>query len=97
MKVMVEEKKGVTIKKSHSMSLEGRAKLRLTGVEDVDRFDDQTVAARTVMGELVIKGEGLHIGSLNVDTGELLLEGRVDALLYREAPVKGGLLAKLFR
>ena len=39
MKVMAEEKKGVTIKKSHSMSLEGRAKLRLTGVEDEYSID----------------------------------------------------------
>ena len=96
--MMIEEKKNLAAKKPHSLTLEERSMMRLTGVEDVDSFDEQTIMARTSMGEVTVKGEGLHISSLNVDTGELTLEGRVDAFVYREMQPKGsGVFSKLFR
>ena len=32
------------------------------------------------MGELTVKGQGLHINRLNVETGDLTLEGTIDSL-----------------
>ncbi len=91
-----EEKKTVTL--PHNVFLENRSLLNLTGVEDVDCFDEQTVRAFTNMGELVIRGHGLHINKLSVDTGELSVEGKVCALEYSdEQPRRGGVFARLFR
>ena len=59
----------------HNLLLEDRKKLKLTGVTDVDSFDDGAVTAYTVAGELQIAGEGLRVLSFNNDLGELLLEG----------------------
>ena len=82
----------------HRLQLEGREKLTVAGVEDVERFDDQRIVLRTGAGVLVISGEGLHIGKLSLDGGELHVDGRIDALNYEDAPEErgGGLLRRLF-
>ena len=49
------------------------------------------------MGELTIKGEGLHISRLNVETGDLKVEGSVQALTYAEPAVRGGFFGRLFK
>jgi len=52
----------------------------------------------TEMGELTIRGVNLHINKIDVDTGDLLMEGEVDSLTYSdEKPQKGGFFTRLFR
>ena len=53
---------------------------------------------RTGAGTLVVSGEGLHIGKLSLDGGELHVDGRIDALSYEDAPENrgGGLFGRLF-
>ena len=70
----------------HRLELEGRERLTVSGVEDVERFDELSVVMRTVAGVLVVSGEDLHIGKLSLDGGELLVEGRIDGLNYEDAP-----------
>ncbi|MDR1409068.1 MAG: sporulation protein YabP [Oscillospiraceae bacterium] len=84
----------------HTLSLENREGLRLTGISDVDSFDEQTVAVFTDMGELTVRGSGLHINKLSLDTGELSLEGRVDSLTYSNQAQRqsgGGFFTRMFR
>ena len=45
---------------AHRLQLEGREKLTVSGVEDVERFDDQCIVLRTGAGVLVVSGESLH-------------------------------------
>ena len=83
---------------SHTLLLDNRKKLRLTGVTDVDSFDESTITAYTVLGELTIAGSGLRVLSLNTEQGELLVEGTVASLLYLDQPPrKDKLLSRLFR
>ncbi|MDR1806047.1 MAG: sporulation protein YabP [Clostridium sp.] len=84
----------------HTLALENREGLRLTGVSDVDSFDEQTVSVFTDMGELTVRGSGLHINKLTLESGELALEGRVDSLSYSDHGRKqqgGSLLARMFK
>ena len=81
----------------HRIELQGRESLTVSGVEDVDRFDECEIVMNTAEGVLVVTGEGLHIGKLSLDGGELQVDGRVDSLAYEDAPAgRGGLLARLF-
>ena len=81
----------------HNLIVEGRENLSVSGVEGVVTSNEREVLMHTVMGDLVVLGEGLHIDSLSVETGDLHLSGRVDALQYREKTnVPTGLLARLF-
>ena len=81
----------------HRLALEGREKLTVAGVEDVERFDESCIVMSTCAGTLVVTGEGLHIGKLSLDGGELHVDGRIDAVTYEDAPVQsGGFFARLF-
>ena len=83
--------------RSHNLILEGRENLSVSGVEGVVASNDREVLMHTVMGDLVVLGEGLHIDALSVETGEMHLSGRVDALQYREkSGARTGLWARLF-
>ena len=90
----IEKKAGMP----HNLILEDRKKLVVSGVEDVDSFDELTVVVYTDMGELTVKGEGLHINRLNVQTGELTLEGNIESLTYAEVHSRsGGFFGRLFK
>lgn len=81
----------------HRITLDERAKLSISGVEDVESFDEEAVALSTEAGYLLIRGSNLHIEKLNLDGGELLVEGTVDSISYEDrAPRQGGLLSRLF-
>ncbi len=82
---------------AHRIELSGRESLTVSGVEDVDRFDETEIVMNTAEGVLVVTGENLHIGKLSLDGGELHVDGRIDALSYEDAPAgRGGLLSRLF-
>ena len=82
---------------SHQLTLEGRERLTVSGVEDVERFDESTIVMSTTAGTLVISGENLHIGKLSLDGGELHVDGQVDSLSYEDPGYsRGGFLSRLF-
>lgn len=83
--------------RAHALHLDQREKLSITGVEEVDSFDESAVCLHTTAGYLIIRGSELHIEKLNLDGGELALAGLIDSLSYEEMRKSGGLLARLFR
>ena len=81
---------------SHVLNLTDRKRLSISGVEDVEAFDEDTVILSTVGGALTIRGGGLRINKLSLDGGELLVEGRIDGLDYaEEREHRRGFLGKL--
>ena len=81
----------------HQLILDDRRRLSLSGVSDVDSFDDNTVVAHTALGDLTIKGQDLHICRLNTESGDLTLEGQLDLLEYTESKSRGNRLRRWFR
>jgi sporulation protein YabP len=81
----------------HSLILENRASLTATGVSNVESFDDQTVVAKTDLGDLTVHGEKLHIDRLNLESGELTLDGEISSVSYSEIRSAGGFFNKLFK
>lgn len=82
--------------KNHSLELERREKLSLSGVEDVMGFDESMVVLQTGLGRLTVRGEMLHIGMIDLDSGRLELSGKVQELSYDETVERGSLWARLF-
>lgn len=81
---------------SHHVILEEREQLIISGVEEVESFDESTILLTTAQGGLEIQGEGLHIEKLSLDGGDLKVEGKVNALIYEsESGRRGGLFARL--
>lgn len=81
----------------HTLRLEERERLQVSGVTDVDSFDEETVKVATTHGMLTVCGAGLHIEQLQLDTGDLRLAGRVDTLVYTTRETRRGKLGRLFR
>ena len=81
---------------AHHIILEEREQLSVSGVEEVESFDETAIVMVTVKGTLVIRGEGLHIEKLSLDGGDLNVEGEVDSLSYEDGGrTRGGLLSRL--
>ena len=80
----------------HNIIVEGRERLSVSGVLDVENFDENAVNLSTTRGILGIRGEGLHIEKLSLETGELSVGGRICGLNYSEQAENGGFFARLF-
>ena len=92
------QENGKALKRKHNLIMEDRKTLTLTGISDVDSFDEQTVVLITDIGELIIKGDSLQIKGFSVESGELSLEGRIDSLSYQEINKNNvGFFSRLFR
>lgn len=77
--------------------LENRRALRVSGVKDIDSFSETKVVLETALGELVIRGEELHIIALETETGDFSLSGKVNSLAYSSFPTNAGALRRIFR
>ena len=89
--------KDMNIPTAHRLELTGREHLLISGVEDVERFDETGIVMSTSAGTLVVTGENLHIGKLSLEGGELYVDGRIDAVSYEEDTAsRGGFFARLF-
>lgn len=83
--------------KPHSIILEDRKKLSVSGVEDVESFDERQIILLTHQGSLILRGEELHIDRLSLETGELSVTGLITDLGYEETAHSGSLWSKLFK
>lgn len=81
----------------HELRLENRARLNVTGVREVESFDESAVVLHTAKGVLVIRGQSLHLQMLSIDGGQVAVDGTVDALVYEETQKQGGFFSRLFR
>ena len=70
--------------RGHKVNITGRKSLQITGVKDVKSFDEKEVELETSAGMLNIKGEGLHVRNLNLERGEIDMDGLVNNLTYTE-------------
>lgn len=82
---------------AHDLIIEARKKVTMTGIEDVESFDEETIVAQSACGEIYIKGSSLKISSLSVESGDMLVEGNIDSVVYSEAKIKGNFLSRVFR
>lgn len=84
----------------HRLCMEQRRECKITGVIEIDSFDENGILMETVDGMLAIKGNSLHVRRLSLEKGEADVDGRVDSLSYADKSTfakKGeGLLKRLF-
>ena len=96
----IDERKSINTGVIQNLILENRGKLSISGVNDVLSFDDQTVMVETELGLLTVKGEGLRINKLSIDTSEVIVEGDISYLAYSDKEMeknKGTLISKIFK
>jgi len=97
---IIEDKKSLKnpAQAAHSIILENRNHLSVSGVSDVDSFDDGGVVLYTTQGTLNIRGSGMHINKLNVDNGEVTIDGEIWSMDYSDSDgKKGGFFSRFLR
>lgn len=94
------EKKEIKIEGKSSLNLESRKRLTLSGVVEVVSFNEEQIILNTSLGTLNIKGEGLKMNKLDVQNGDVIINGMVNSCVYvnkENKKEKEKLLSKLFK
>lgn len=83
--------------KAHSIVLNNRERLTATGILRIEYFSPEAIAAKTGDGKLIIKGKNLYVESLDAESGDMLVRGRICEICYEEGSDEKSFLKKLFR
>lgn len=90
---------GQTDKQEHEFCVKMRKEMRLTGVRDIDSFDEGCAVLQTTAGELTVEGNELKIGILDTERGIVTISGKINGLFYSSEKVqeKRGIISKIFK
>lgn len=80
----------------HQLRLDGRANLHMTGISEVESFDEHAIVLQSTCGALIVRGENLHLQLLRLDGGEVLVDGTIDTLSYETQTRGGSFWSRLF-
>ena len=83
--------------RSHNITMEGRKLLSVSGVQQVERFDEHVVILHTDMGQLTIKGQELHLDRLNTESGDVGITGSIYGMMYTNEGMKGGFFSRILK
>jgi len=85
----------------HNVVIDRRESVAVSGVTDVVSFDEENIVCETEMGVLVVRGNNLHVNRLNLDEGELEVDGEIENIGYEDDMIigkgKNSLLSKIFK
>ncbi|MCC3359077.1 sporulation protein YabP [Bacillus sp. REN16] len=84
----------------HDVIMRSRKLLDITGVKQVESFDNEEFLLETVMGFLAIRGQNLQMKNLDVEKGIVSIKGRVYDISYLDehsTEKAKGFFSKLFR
>ncbi|WP_123042701.1 sporulation protein YabP [Cohnella candidum] len=86
--------------KHQEIRMLNRKTLEITGVGNVESFDNEEFLLVTECGYLAVRGQNLHMKNLSLDQGLVAIEGTVNSLVYLDGASTGkskGLFGKLFK
>ena len=84
--------------RAHSIHIDNRMRISVTGVLDVESLNEQEVMLITEAGPLNIAGSSMHLSKLNLEDGQICIEGELLALDYEPPETeRRGLFGKVFR
>ena len=82
----------------HKLVIDERQKTMITGVQSVESFDESEVVVQTDVGIIIVGGQGLHLSKLNLEEGQLIIDGLVFSVDYDDVvQKKGGLFSGIFK
>lgn len=95
------EERKVNPHRGHSIVLENRERLSISGVEHVNNFNSELIIVDTIAGIITIKGEDLDVKKLSLEDGNISINGTIDAITYSErqsfSAKSSGFFSKMFK
>ena len=91
--------KSISSKSNHEVVLISREKLTINGIKEIINFDENNVNLKTQCGDLLIEGENIHINILNIEKGDIEIQGKISGLNYYDSleNEKRTLLSRIFK
>ena len=84
-----------------NITIKDRKSIEISGIKQVDSFDNQEFLLDTIVGYLHIKGKNLTLGKMDNDNKEVVINGSIDSINYVESMLKGNskekFMKKLFK
>ncbi len=88
-------------KKPHRVTIEGRERITVSSVEDMDSFNENEAIFLTGEGMMTVTGGDLHVNRLDLTEGVIVIDGLIEAIDYADHEEqrlgKGGLIKRVFR
>ena len=84
---------------NHKVTIKNREMTTITDIVEIDSFDEEEIRATLKKGALVIRGTNMNIQKLDLQTGEAVIGGTINSLMYVKVKEKGekSLLAKIMK
>lgn len=80
--------------------IKNRHRIEITGVKKINSLNEEEFIVETTLGILVITGENLSMSQLEIEKGNLIINGTINCLEYTEKENKKenkGLFKKIFK
>ena len=86
---------------NHELHLLSKKKLSISGVQKIESLNNEEFIINTNMGTLIIIGENLTMQQLDLEKGNIWIEGSIHSLSYvkdiKTTKEKSSFLGKLFK
>ncbi len=83
----------------HNVVMKDRKLLEISGVKQIESFDDEMFVIESVQGYMEITGTGLGLDKLDKERGEVHIKGVIEGILYLDErkTSRESFLKKMFR
>ena len=87
---------------NHVFHLIDRKNISISGVKKVDSFDSEEFLIESVMGYIILKGEGLEMLKLDTRDGVVTIKGLVNSINYVDDKInkkekENSIISRLFK
>ena len=82
--------------KPHSIIMEDRKSLSVTGALDVAGFNEEVINIITSQGDMIVTGSKLNISKLSLESGEVEIDGVIDSLRYTAVKRNKSFMQRIF-
>ena len=81
----------------NNVIIEDRKRMSISGVLDVESFDENEISLNTTGGNIFVTGEDMRVERLSIETGDIVIEGYIICIEYSDKHrVKEGFWSRLF-
>ncbi len=63
-----------------------RKSIAFDGIIDILTFDETGVTLSSELGMISLEGEDLHVRKMNIEAGEVLVDGKINGIMYVDHP-----------
>lgn len=82
---------------NHEVNIENKKQITISGVSSIDGFDENSIFVNLENEGMIVFGKDLHIEGLDLETGQLVATGQIEALEYAKKKVKKSLRERFLR